>query len=243
MEKKGANLKITQFNKEILKELIDIKPKAYNRAKQLFPNIDDWILGQDYPTYNELSELSKIFKVPFGYFFSTKFPEYQPPISIPNVKEHEGLIDTIKLAEKIQSWSKDILIELGWEKSDFNFSKVKIDNSDNLESLIDEIEKNGIFVSILSGVEDYAGFVLYDDIAPVIVINNRIKEKTDVLIEATKYVVDKKSRIIDRKDYNFTDDDKIHISKRFLDLIDSAVAEGIITYIDAIRITRFDDYW
>lgn len=76
LEKKGANIKIKQFNREILKELISVKPKAYNRAKERFPNIEDWMIGTDYPTYNELVELSKIFKIPFGYFFFGKLPKY-----------------------------------------------------------------------------------------------------------------------------------------------------------------------
>ncbi|MBX0310645.1 MAG: hypothetical protein JHC31_02375 [Sulfurihydrogenibium sp.] len=244
MEKKKTDVRITQLNKEILKELSNIKPKAYNRAKRIFPYIEDWMTGKDYPTYDELAELSKIFKIPFGYFFLKELPKYNPPIPISNAIEHEDLIDTIKLAEEIQDWAKDFLTELGWKKTDFDFSKVKISKSSNLQSLIDEIEKNGIFVLILKGIEEYAGFVLYDDMAPVITINsaNTIEEKINTLIDAVEYVADKKSGIIDRKINSITNNEEIYISRRFLQLIDSAVSMGIITYVDAMRIVRFDDY-
>lgn len=107
--------------------------------------------------------------------------------------------------------------------------------------MIDKIEKNGIFVMIFD-IGEHGGFVLYDDIAPVIVINgvNTIKGKIDMLMEAVNYVKNKKSGMIDRKTDGTVEGDKISISNRFFQLVDSAVDSRIITYIDGLRITRFD---
>jgi hypothetical protein len=242
MEKKGANIKIKQFNKEILKELMYVKPKAYSRAKERFPNIEDWMTGKDYPTYNEVSELSKIFKIPFGYFFFEKFPKYSPPVPIPNDEDHDDIISVVQYAERVQEWAKDILIEYGWEENDFDFSKVEINRTDDLQVLIDEIEKNHIYV-LMFDIGEYAGFVLYDNIVPVIVINsaNAIEGKIDTLMEAVKYIKDKKSDVISGKVYRTVAESDSVISKRFLELLENAADQGIIMYIDVIRLTRFDD--
>jgi hypothetical protein len=48
---KKKDIKITQFNKEVLKELINIKPKAYSRAKQLFPNIEIYNTPSHFSTF------------------------------------------------------------------------------------------------------------------------------------------------------------------------------------------------
>jgi hypothetical protein len=242
MEKKGANLKITQFNKEILKELMNVKPKAYSRAKERFPNIENWMIGTDYPTYNELVELSKIFKIPSGYFFFGKLPKYQPPVPIPNDEDHDNIISVVQYAERVQEWARDILKEYGWEETDFDFSMIEISRSDDLQGLIDEIEKNRIYV-LMFDIGEYAGFVLYDSIAPVIVINsaNTTEGKINTLMEAVRYIKDKKSGMIDRKVYRITSEGDKVLSKRFLELLENAAAQGIIMYIDVLRLIRFDD--
>jgi hypothetical protein len=67
-------MEIIFINTAILLELKEKKIGLYNKCKNIFPDLDKWISGEDYPTYIQLIELSKIFKVPFRYLFLDKKP-------------------------------------------------------------------------------------------------------------------------------------------------------------------------
>jgi len=67
-------MKIKIINKNILKQL----SKRNTRKRKIiekFPNFHKWINNEDYPTYEQLVELSKYFGIPFGYFFLKKLPK------------------------------------------------------------------------------------------------------------------------------------------------------------------------
>jgi len=212
-------VKVTQVNPEILKELASIKPDAYNRMRGKYPKSEKWLSGEDYPTYNQLIELSKIFNVPFGYFFFKELPKDELPtyeLPIPHYrttennhfKPSEELLDTIKFAQRVQDWARDILVELGNDKIDFcgkyknnldlygiiNELKTIFDGKESWSNtnitwehafryLVDKAEEKGIIVLINSvvgnntyrtlNVNEFRGFILYDEIAPVIFINNK----------------------------------------------------------------------
>jgi hypothetical protein len=50
-------MKVKNINKKILLELKELKPNAYYNCKNKFSKLDNWISGEDYPTYNQLVEL------------------------------------------------------------------------------------------------------------------------------------------------------------------------------------------
>jgi len=233
-------VKVKYVNPEILKELASLKPDAYNRMRGKYPKSEKWLSGEDYPTYNQLIELSKIFNVPFGYFFFKELPKYEMPIphyrtiEKNHFKPSEELLDTIKFAQRVQDWAKDILLELGNDKIDFcgkyksNFDLNAIVNElkaifdvkegwakskrtwkDAFRYLVDKAEEKGIIV-LISGVvgnnthrklnvNEFRGFVLYDEIAPVVFINNEdaLSGKIFTLIHEVVHILIGKSASFD----------------------------------------------
>ncbi len=188
-------------------------PEYEIQIKEKFSKYDKWIKGEDYPTYNQLVKLSKIFNIPFGYFFLEKLPERKYPIPHYRTAQNSDfnpsseLLETILFAQKIQEWAKDILLQWGQEKLPFcgkyknnfnteavieelkkifeienNWANIKYTWTEALNYLIEKAEEKGIFV-IRNGVvgnnthrklnvDEFRGFVLYDEIAPVLFINN-----------------------------------------------------------------------
>jgi len=223
-------MKVTNINISILKELLEKMPEVVDVSE--YPKIEKWIKGEDYPTYNQLVELSKLFHIPFGYFFLEKLPERKYPI--PHYRTTQDgefqpsseLLDTILFAQKIQEWAKDIFLEWGQEKLPFcgkyknnydvekvirelkmifeiqdNWANQKSTWTEALNDLIEKAEKKGIIV-LRNGVvgnnthrklnvKEFRGFVLYDEIAPVIFINNNdaISAKIFTLIHEVVHIL------------------------------------------------------
>jgi len=233
-------VKVKYVNPEILKELASLKPDAYNRMRGKYPKSEKWLSGEDYPTYNQLIELSKIFNVPFGYFFFKELPKYEMPIphyrtiEKNHFKPSEELLDTIKFAQRAQDWAKDILLELGNDKIDFcgkyksnldlnaivdelkaifdvkeGWAKSKRTWKDAFRYLVDKAEEKGIIVLINGvvgnnthrklNVNEFRGFVLYDEIAPVVFINNEdaLSGKIFTLIHEVVHILIGKSASFD----------------------------------------------
>ena len=235
--------KITYFNPHILEKLASMKPNKAVIARQKYKNFNMWLEGKNYPTYNQLVELSKLFNVPFGYFFLDKLPEYLFPIPHYRTNQNgvftpsEELKDTLEYAEDIQKWAKDILIELGNDKLSFcgklkneykvdevvdelkNIFEIRDGWAESMNSwrdafryLVTKAEEKGIIV-LVNGVvwnnthrkldvEEFRGFVLYDEIAPVIFINNNdyISGKIFTLIHEVVHIIIGKSASFDLKD-------------------------------------------
>jgi len=243
-------MKVKNINTKILLELKELKPNAYYNCKNKFSKLDKWISGEDYPTYNQLVELSKRFNVPFGYFFLEKLPKYDLPIPhYRTIKENdfipsEELLDTIKFAQKIQEWSKEILLEWGNTKIEFcgkyknNYDLNAIveelkkifdinegwANSQNtwkdaLKYLVSKAEEKGIIV-LLNGivgnnthrklnVDEFRGFVLYDEIAPVVFINNNdaLSAKIFTLIHEVVHLLIGQSASFDLRNFQSADNE------------------------------------
>ncbi len=225
-------VKVKNINKNILKELLKRMPEQVVHVKNKFPKYDEWIKGEDYPTYNQLIELSKIFHIPFGYFFLERLPEIKYPIphyrtlQDGDLVSSNELLETIQFAQKIQEWAKEILLEWGQEKlpycgkykDDYNIEGVlkelkdifEIQNgwasrkstwTEALNYLIEKVEEKGIIV-LRNGIvgnnthrklsiEEFRGFVLYDEIAPVVFINNNdsISAKIFTLIHEVVHIL------------------------------------------------------
>lgn len=143
-------MKVTNININILKEILQRIPEKDLQLKKKFPKYEKWLEGEDYPTYNQLVELSEIFNIPFGYFFLEKLPERKYPI--PHYRTNQNgdfnpsseLLDTILFAQKIQEWAKNILLEWGQEKLPF-CGKYKDNINDILKNI--PIEVNEVYVN------------------------------------------------------------------------------------------------
>jgi len=229
-------MKVVNVNPNIIEKLLNKMPEIENK----YPKIKKWAKGDDYPTYNQLVELSKIFHVPFGYFFLKELPEEKYPIpdyrTIGNERFNPSseLLDTILFAQKIQEWARDILLEWGQGKLDFcgkyennynteeiirelkkifeiqdSWASQKSNWNDTLKDLIRKAEEKGIIV-LRNGVVgnnthrklnvyEFRGFVLYDEIAPVVFINNNdaISAKIFTLIHEVVHILIGKSASFD----------------------------------------------
>jgi len=86
----AKRLKIDIINPDILRELAAKFPEEAERARKKYKKFDKWLRGEDFPTYNQLVGLSKIFGVPFGDFFLDKLPEIEFPIPHYRTFEEEG---------------------------------------------------------------------------------------------------------------------------------------------------------
>ncbi len=211
-------MKIDFINPNVLRELTQRFPESAQKARQRFKNFDKWLAGEDYPTYNQLVQLSKIFDVSFGDFFLEKLPE----IKLPFEGGTKNFQDAVLHAQKVQNWAKDILLEFGHESLPFAgkckgvfdeglligelksfFGKVE-----TFDEMVQRAEQKGVFV-LRSGYiknvrrrldpKEFKGFVLYDSIAPVVFINGRtpVREKALTLAHAIVHILIGESAVFD----------------------------------------------
>jgi Zn-dependent peptidase ImmA (M78 family) len=243
-------MKVKNINIKVLKEILELNPYFSDRIKKKFPNSQKWILGEDFPTYKQLVELSKYINIPFGYFFLDELPRYDFPIphyrtlKNNNFIPSQELLDTIKFAQKIQELTKDVLLEWGHNKLEF---AGKYQNKFDLNAIVDELkiifdvnegwaksqktwkqalkylvgkaEEKGIIVLINGvvgnntrrklNVEEFRGFVLYDEIAPVVFINNNdsLTAKIFTFIHEIVHILIGQSASFDLKDFQASDDE------------------------------------
>jgi len=232
--------KINTYNVEVLKLLSEKFPQKWEKIK--YKNKILWLEKRDFPTYNQLVEISKIFNIPFGYLFLDKLPEQTLPIphyrtsgdtTFLNEVSAE-LLDTIYFVKKQQEWVKDLLLEWGNEPLPFagkynihsdidvivsemrqilelenNWASQQFSWNDAFKFLIEKFENAGIFV-VINGIvgnnthreldiREFRGFVLYDEIAPFVFINNNdaISGKIFTLIYELVHILIGKSASFD----------------------------------------------
>ena len=179
-------MKVDFINPNILRELAQKFPESAQRARKRFKNFDKWLAGEDFPTYNQLVQLSNMFDVPFGDFFLERLPEIQLPFEGGSKKFQ----DAVMHAQRVQNWAKDILLEFGHESLPFA-GKCKDGFDEELlmkelknffgevgsfDEMVERAEEKGVFV-LRSGYiknvrrtldpQEFRGFVLYDSVAPV----------------------------------------------------------------------------
>jgi transcriptional regulator with XRE-family HTH domain len=203
-------MKVDLISPSILRELANRFPEGAQKARKRFKNFDRWLAGEDYPTYNQLVQLSKIFDVPFGDFFLEKLPERKLPFA----GGTKNFQDAVRHAQKVQNWAREILLEFGHESLDFagkyrsGFDEDLVveelkdffGEAKTLDEMVQRAEEKGVFVlrsgyiknvrRVLS-VEEFKGFVLYDSVAPVVFINNRdtVHGKAFTLVHAIVHVL------------------------------------------------------
>ena len=164
-------MKASNVNPDILKQLLEKNPEKEELVKKKFPKYIDWVEGKDFPTNRQLIKLSKIFNIPFIYFFSEKLlditytiPHYS---SIENEKfiPSDELMNLLFQVKLMQNWTKKFLTKhnmitvsyWGKYKNNYDLEEVvkKIKNILNiyknqtkleLKTLIKYLEKNDIIV-------------------------------------------------------------------------------------------------
>ena len=289
-------MKITNINVNILKDILKEKPEKEIEIKTQFPEYNTWLEKKDYPTYDQLSKLSKIFNIPFGYFFLKKLPKKE--CIFKDFKLSYELSSNILFIQNIQELTNNIL--LTWKqdklsfcekyKNNYNTKEImkelktifEIDNNfkknnnsiEIFNYLINKTEEKGILVFNLSKFLDKnsKGFVLYDQIAPFIIINNldNIFNKSFTLINSLIHILIGQNMFFDlqnlklteieqfcnnctirfltlihlyKKEFNF-DNYNIpdYISKRFLNILDDAVNYGFLDTLNDAIIDNVIQY-
>ncbi len=216
-------MKVDFISPNVLRELTQRFPESAQKARQRFKNFDKWLEGEDYPTYNQLSQLAKIFAVPFGDFFLERLPE----ITLPFEGGTKNFQDAVKHAQKVQNWAKEILLEFGHESLPFaGKCKERLDEDllieelkgffekvETFDEMVERAEEKGVFV-LRSGYiknvrralnpEEFKGFVLYDGVAPVVFINNKtpVREKALTLVHAIVHILMGESAVFDWESKN-----------------------------------------
>ncbi len=211
-------MKVDLINPSILRELAQKFPESAQKARKRFNRFDRWLAGEDYPTYNQLVQLSKIFDVPFGDFFLERLPE----ITLPFEGGSKNFQDAVMHAQKVQNWAREILLEFGHNALPFaGKCKERFDEAlliEELKSFFDKVEtfdemvhraeRKGVFV-LRSGYvknvrrtldpEEFKGFVLFDGIAPVVFINSKtpVREKALTLAHAIVHILMGESAVFD----------------------------------------------
>ncbi len=211
-------MKVDLINPSILRELAQKFPEGAQKARQKFNRFDKWLAGEDYPTYNQLVQLSKIFDVPFGDFFLERLPE----IALPFEGGSKNFQDVVMHAQKVQNWAREILLEFGHnalpfagkckEKLDENVLVEELkgffDKAETFDEMVQKAEQKGVFV-LRSGYiknvrrtldpEEFKGFVLYDSVAPVVFINSKtpVREKALTLVHAIVHILMGESAVFD----------------------------------------------
>ncbi|MCF1585323.1 ImmA/IrrE family metallo-endopeptidase [Tetragenococcus koreensis] len=89
-------------------------------------NINGWLDSSAQPTFNQLNQLSKKIKVPFGYLLlndvqkeSSSLIEYRTILNNEVDKPSRDLLETIDDMEDKQNWMRDFLIRNSYEKLNF----------------------------------------------------------------------------------------------------------------------------
>jgi hypothetical protein len=276
----AEKMKVDFISPSILRELAQKFPESAQKARKRFKAFDRWLAGEDYPTYRQIVQLSKIFDVPFGDFFLEKLPQ----IKLPFEGGTKNFQDAVMHAQKVQNWAREILLEFGHEslpfagkyKNGFDedvlmeelksfFGEVK-----SFDEMVERAEKKGVFV-LRSGyiknvrrtlsVEEFRGFVLFDEIAPVVFINNKdtVQGKAFTLVHAIVHILMGESVVFDWEGKDkacfkavakFLEELQLenketaqpsivnYWSKRFLILLKEAVDSNILLYTDLFDITK-----
>lgn len=100
--------------------------RSLEEVKERFNSYDKWVNNELNPTYNQLVDLSKFLRIPFGFLLvKTPVDEELPLLEFRTIDTEaiqnpsRELIDTIYDMERKQEWLRDNLIEDGLDPLDF----------------------------------------------------------------------------------------------------------------------------
>jgi len=100
--------------------------RSLEEVKERFKSYEKWVNNELNPTYNQLVDLSKFLRIPFGFLLvKTPIDEELPLLEFRTIDTEaiqnpsRELIDTIYDMERKQEWLRDNLIEDGRDPLDF----------------------------------------------------------------------------------------------------------------------------
>ena len=198
----------------VKRELLQWALSRSGRAEELeeLLGVSEWLAGEKRPTVAQLEKLARATATPLGYFFLDRVPKDQMPIPLFRTgtqgadQPSLGLLRTVQMMERRQSWMREFLIDEGSSRLDFVGSvgpdtepeavaaaitkvlRVDVGWAARCPSwteaqrvLRDRVEEAGILVASNSVLgnntkwkldrEEFRGFVLVDDYAPLVFIN------------------------------------------------------------------------
>ena len=111
-----------EIKKEIYHWALEESQKEYEEIINRFPKMDDWIKGDNNPTFKQLQEFADFLKIPLGYLFLKEPPEINIMEAefrsinnqLPNMSKN--LQDTITAMDMKRNWMSDYRKNLGWDK-------------------------------------------------------------------------------------------------------------------------------
>ena len=113
-----------QINSDIWNWAINEGQLDFHELKVRYPRIEDWISGNEQPTFKQVEQFSKHAKIPFGYMFlKTPPPSNTVEIEYRSINNKlpeisKNLKDTIFEMDYKREWMRDYRKSMGWDKID-----------------------------------------------------------------------------------------------------------------------------
>lgn len=115
-----------KVNPEVIVDAVSKSNRNMAEVKVRYPSFEKWISRELEPTFNQLKELSRFLRIPFGYLLlNSPVVEDIPLLEFRTVeteaiqKPSRELIDTIQDMERKQAWLREFYIAEGRDKLDF----------------------------------------------------------------------------------------------------------------------------
>ena len=198
---------------ELIRWAIDRSRLPLDALTAAFPKLDQWLKGEQQPTYRQLEQFAHRTMTPLGYLFLDEppdetlgIPDFRTAGDTPIDRPSPNLLETIQAMKRRQAWMRDYLIEEGQEPLDFVASSTQARNVVSLAARIreklglnadwaevhatweealrtfrDAAERLGVLVATSAVVglnnhrlldpQEFRGFVLCDEYAPLVFVN------------------------------------------------------------------------
>ena len=133
-----------EISKNILEWVLRTSEGSLN--EKWTDNVKQWINGDKNPTVNQISQLSKASKIPFGYLFLQEPPKVELPllnfrtVNNDSIEEpSKELLDTVYEMQSKVSWLSDYRKDQGMNKISFigmNNEYKQLDGSEKAERIL-----------------------------------------------------------------------------------------------------------
>lgn len=115
-----------KVNPEVIRDAVMKSDRSLEEVKNQFKTFDRWMKAELSPTFNQVTDLSRFLRVPFGYLLlETRVEEEIPLLEFRTVdtdavqEPSRELIDTIYDMERKQAWLRDAYLAENREKLNF----------------------------------------------------------------------------------------------------------------------------
>jgi hypothetical protein len=110
----------------LLRWAVDRSQLSRDDLTAAFPRLDQWLKGEQQPTYRQLEQFAHKTMTPLGYLYLDELPEEHLDIpdfrtvdDTPISRPSPNLLETIQVMRRRQAWMRDYLIEEGQQPLDF----------------------------------------------------------------------------------------------------------------------------